>query len=345
MNTNSDATPVFGHGTNNLDNGIDLSEAAQSDVFLKLAGEMYGEEEEEIEERPVEDEVIEEDEESDEDGEIEEEESEEESDEEEDQPAEEEEETIYIVTVDNEELEVSEEELLSGYQRQRDYTKKTQELAEERKKVQGYVSQLEEQRNHYKAVLDDLIKDESKSLDKYKDVDWADLRAKDPQQFLLLQYEMQEAHRTLQTKLDARAKVLEQVGAERDVETAQMLEREGKRVAELVDGWNGENSQQLRISLREQSIKEGFIEEDETLLQHAMVIKLLQKAKAYDDLQEKKETVVKKKLERKAPKVVKTGAKETQINKEENKKKLAAREKLRRSGNINDSYAVFADFV
>ena len=52
----------------------------------------------------------------------------------------------YTIKVDGEEQEVSLEELRDGYQRQSDYTRKTQELASERRRLQqaeAIVSSLE----------------------------------------------------------------------------------------------------------------------------------------------------------------------------------------------------------
>ena len=64
--------------------------------------------------------------------ETEEEEDSEESPEEEEPEDELETETVYTVRVDGKDVEVTEDELLKGYSRQADYTKKTQELAEYR---------------------------------------------------------------------------------------------------------------------------------------------------------------------------------------------------------------------
>jgi len=67
--------------------------------------------------------------------EAEEEEDSEESPEEEESEDESETETVYTVRVDGKDVEVTEDELLKGYSRQADYTKKTQELAEYRKEM------------------------------------------------------------------------------------------------------------------------------------------------------------------------------------------------------------------
>ena len=52
---------------------------------------------------------------------------------------------MFKVKVDGEEIEVSQEELLRGYMRQRDYTQKTQQLAEQRKQFEQYQPQQQYQ--------------------------------------------------------------------------------------------------------------------------------------------------------------------------------------------------------
>ena len=73
---------------------------------------------------------------------------------EEEQPTETEEETHeeetdeepkYTVKVDGEEIEVTQEELLRGYMRQKDYTQKTQQLAEQRRQFEQYRPQYQPQ--------------------------------------------------------------------------------------------------------------------------------------------------------------------------------------------------------
>lgn len=73
-------------------------------------------------------------------------------DSEEEQPEQEEEETEepqeepkYKVTVDGEEVEVTQEELLRGYMRQSDYTRKTQQLANQRQQIEQLYAQRQPQ--------------------------------------------------------------------------------------------------------------------------------------------------------------------------------------------------------
>ena len=60
------------------------------------------------------------------------------------------EETLYAVTVNGEEQQVTLDELMSGYSRQSDYTRKTQDVAKERKQMEElqtqYVSEMHQAR-------------------------------------------------------------------------------------------------------------------------------------------------------------------------------------------------------
>ena len=91
-------------------------------------------EEEPTEELVNEEEIIEDDEPFEEELEVE-----EEEDSHEDQVEEEEEQQpqLYTIKVDGEDVEVTLDELQNGYSRQRDYTRKTQELAEQRKSFEA----------------------------------------------------------------------------------------------------------------------------------------------------------------------------------------------------------------
>ncbi|ASR73871.1 MJ0042 family finger-like protein [Vibrio phage vB_ValP_IME271] len=356
MSTN--ATPVIGHGPNNLDEGLDLSAASQHDVFQSMANEMLGIEEEEVEqeveseedETEIEEELEEDEseeeevsEEEDEDEESEEESDEEEADESEDETTDSE---VFLVKVDGEEIEVTGDELVQGYQRQQDYTRKTQEVAEERKRLQEHYAELEAERTKYVTALDQLIQEESKELEKYNEVDWNKLKQEDPNQFLILQYELNEARTALQSKMEARKQAIEQSTSEKGLKEADYLAAQEKRAAEIVEGWRGPEHDKLVQGLQEQTQKLGFEDSDKDLLKHAIVIKLLQKAKEYDDYKASQTKVVEKKLKRKVPKVVKSGKSATGKTQDKSQKKYQeSMARLRKTGNIKDSVDAFAAFL
>lgn len=337
---NTEAT--INEGANNLNTGIGLDEAAESSAFLAELGiEVEQEEVEETSDEELESESQEEDHSEDEvEDESEEADEQEGEGETEDEPAE-----YYVVTIGDEELEVTEDELLSGYQRQRDYTRKTQELADERNSLKAELESLHAEREKYVKALEQVLEEESKELESYNDIDWDTLRAENPNEFLMKQYEMNQVRQRLTDKKQAREEALKGSNTFQETQERELIAREQSRVKELVEGWEGENHTQLVETLRDQANKEGFTDEDAALFKHAQVIKLLQKANKFDELMAKKETVVKNKVERKVPKVVKTGNKSDSAESKSLAQQQKHMERFKKSGKLEDSVSVFERYI
>ena len=99
-----------------------------------------------------------------------------------------EEEFLYAVKVDGGEQEVTLDELMKGYSRQSDYTKKTQELAQGRKAIEQLYGQynseigaLQQERQQYvwsfiTSCTDILLS----GLEQYNNIDWETLKQEDP---------------------------------------------------------------------------------------------------------------------------------------------------------------------
>lgn len=88
---------------------------------------------------------------------------------------------LYTVKVNGEELQVTRDELLSGYSRQADYTRKAQALAEERKALEATTTQRVAQSDEslrMKAVLLGL----DHKMAQYDSIDWAAKTAENPAQ-------------------------------------------------------------------------------------------------------------------------------------------------------------------
>lgn len=85
----------------------------------------------------------------------------------------------FKVKVDQEELEVDEDELIKGYSRQSDYTRKSQALAEERKAIELAKQEVEQLKlrvieEDEEALANKVqLKEVSKILNQAKDIDWS----------------------------------------------------------------------------------------------------------------------------------------------------------------------------
>lgn len=97
----------------------------------------------------------------------------------------------YAVKVDGEEQEVTLDELVRGYQRNADYTRKTMKVAEERRELETLRAQAEQQRDaaeaerqQYRTELDAAIPAlREQILHHFGGIDWARLAAEEPARF------------------------------------------------------------------------------------------------------------------------------------------------------------------
>ena len=116
-----------------------------------------------------------------------------------------EEEELYAVTVNGEEVAVSLDELLSGYSRQSDYTRKTQEIAGDRKEMEALqqqynsqVAQIQQERQQYMDALQNIITSSAEGMSKYADTDWDALRESDPIEYVTQREELRQSQEKIQ---------------------------------------------------------------------------------------------------------------------------------------------------
>ena len=88
----------------------------------------------------------------------------------------------YPIKLDGENMEITLDEALQGYQRQSDYTKKTQALADDRKQVEAEKEALLRQRDHYKQTVDKLVSEQQ--TQSTQEPDWDELYEADPLQWM-----------------------------------------------------------------------------------------------------------------------------------------------------------------
>lgn len=112
---------------------------------------------------------------------------------------------LYKIKVGEDEIEVSEQELINGYHRQSDYSRKTQALAEERKKLEAeresFVKKKGELEKQYSQKLSleiDIVNSQLKK--EFGDIDWESLKEEDPQEYALKKIEYRERKEQLSEK-------------------------------------------------------------------------------------------------------------------------------------------------
>ena len=241
---------------------------------------------------------------------------------------------IYTVKVDGEEYEVTQDELLNGYQRQQAYTKRSQELAEQRKAFEAEAQQVAQMRDTYAQQLEQL----SEQLQQVNDQepDWNEL-AKQYSAEELFVYKAQldkQKEQARQVEAEKQA-IAQQQAQEQQAQMQQHLAKQREEMLDRIPQWRDED---VRTSEREQVIKYaqqsvGFSPQEIANASDARAIELLYKAWQWDNLQSKKPAA--KKKASKAPKMAKAGQPKT-------KAQVASRQKQKSLKRLNNERSIDA---
>ena len=260
-----------------------------------------------------------------------------------------EEEELYAVTVNGEEVAVSLDELLSGYSRQSDYTRKTQEIAGDRKEMEvlqhqynSEVQKIQQERQQYMDTLTNIIANQGGELEKFANVDWDTLRENDPIEYVTTREQYREAQEKVQGLQHEQARVAQVQQAQNNQAQHQMLKVEKGKLVEAIPEWGDPDKQKdLSANLQSYAKDQGFTAEElNSLVDHRSVLVLL-KAQKYDQLQ--KSNVKSKKLKNK-PKVIRAGS-GTSTKGSDKSKRTAQMKRLRGTGHIDDASALLEDFI
>ena len=255
-----------------------------------------------------------------------------------------EEDLTYTIKVDGKEIEVNIDELKNGYQRQADYTRKSQALAEQRKETESIQSermQLEQERQMYANGLQMLQEQQSAKLNEFNSVDWESLKTEDPYAYMIKKEEFRDAQEKVQSVAQQQQYVQQEQMQKQQTAKAEFVRAEYARLVEALPEWENKESS-IKKDIRDYAATVGFRpEEIDQLADHRSVL-VIKKAMEYDKLTKK--VAPKKKAVKKVPKVQKSGrgnSKEDAAT-EAIKKKRA---RLQKSGKQDDAASVFYDML
>ena len=259
--------------------------------------------------------------------------------------------TLYTVTVDGEEHEVTEEELVKGYSRQADYTRKTQQLAEHRKQIdqaveqyKGEIAQTQQAREQYVSAVAQAIETNYSHLQQFQNIDWERLKTEDREEYLTKRDDYRQAQEQIQSLQTAQGEAQNQAAAEAQKEHQRMVQEEHQKMVSIIPQWGeAETRQAIAKTVSEFALTKGYTQEElNQLVDHRSILVLMQ-AKAYEDMQKKQTTVRSKKVKNK-PKVVRGKAKADKQDNDSVKRKKQMK-RLQQTGKAEDAASLFEDFV
>lgn len=239
-----------------------------------------------------------------------------------------------IVEVDGEEITV--EELKAANLRQRDYTRKTQELAEQRKALEAQYSEIERERAQYAQMLPAL---QQRLEQKEQEPDWDTLYDTDPTMAAKAERQWRKQQEERQAQIAAVQAEQQRVQALQQEKMQQMQEQyvtqQREMLPEVIPEWRDSKvAAQEATQIRDFLLGEGFTEQDISGLTNATLVKLARKAMLYDR-GETRVTAAKAKPKKARAKTLKSGTKASQPRPKSDAQK--AIQNAKQSGRVQDA--------
>jgi hypothetical protein len=249
----------------------------------------------------------------------------------------------FKVKVDNEEIEVTLEELQQGYSRTKDYTKKTQALAETRKTVEAERARIEEAKQLRDTYSQRLQVIEQMLNQNPDNENLSELRESDPIGYAIKIAERSEKEKQLQAVQVEKQRIAQQQQAEQQEQLQSHLAQEAQKLREWIPEFRDEaKADMARKDIRNYAKSIGFSDQELATVYDARAVQTLYKAMQYEKLMKGKGVATKKVSE--APKTLKAGAAQPQGSSEQEAMKKQF-QKLKQSGNKRDAAKLFENFI
>lgn len=245
----------------------------------------------------------------------------------------------YTVKVDGEEFEVDLDELRNGYQRQSDYTKKSQSVAEMRKAYEANLQSVQQERDQYQQVLANMENYQNLELKKYQELDWASLKEDDPVEYMEKRIEFQDAKDKVNQVKQEQMAVQQKTQQEVYQNIQHKVQEEAELLATALPEYSDPSSN-LKTELRDFAINMGFSEQDVNGITDHKVVLVLHKAM----LQDKANSSTSSKVKKGPAKVIKAGVPVTKKQRVA-RDVQAKRDRLRKTGNVKDAANAFMDLI
>jgi len=248
----------------------------------------------------------------------------------------------YRVKVGKEEVEVPLDELLKGYSRTADYTRKTQEIAETRKAIEAERVKIEEANKLRDTYAQRLQLIEQMLNQQESGEDLATLKETDPIGYATKVAEQVEREKQLAAVRAEQQRIAQQQQAEHSERLKQHLAQEAQKLAEAIPEFaDPVKSQVVKADVRNYAKGIGFSDQELAQAYDHRAITALYKAMQYDKLMGKKPEANKKVSQ--APKMLKPGTSTPEARQSQEVKQMRGR--LKQSGRAKDAAALFERFL
>lgn len=253
---------------------------------------------------------------------------------------------LYRVVVDGQEQEVTLDELMKGYSRQSDYTRKTEKLSQDRKSVEElkneYTRQNEEakiKRDQYEKQIQ-ILSEQLKQSEPSK-VDLDRLYEDDPAEYVRVKAEQDRRKELLEKANQERQRIQSEKQEEQSKQYNAYLEQQRELLAQKLPIYaDKEKGPEFVKNLTSYAKEIGYTDQEiNMLVDHRSVI-MLANAYRYDKL---KKANLKNKKVTKVSKVVSSSSAKVQDENEVAKRMKSKKATLKRTGKVNDAVSVLRE--
>ncbi len=246
----------------------------------------------------------------------------------------------YRAKVDGEEVEVELDELINGYQRTADYTKKSQALAEQRKAIEAeriHIEQVKQERQAYAQKLQALNQflgqqNQGENLEALKEVD--------PIGYAVKVAERSERDKQLAIVRAEQQRIAQQQQAEQQQSLQRHIASEAEKLNASIPELATPKGDEVRKQIREYAKSQGWSDQELSSVYDHRAVLTLYKAMKFEQLQKSKPEIQKKVQQ--APKMLKSGTSAPATKSQQEKQVM---QRLRQSGKVRDAAAAFERFL
>ena len=226
----------------------------------------------------------------------------------------------YRVKAGEEEVEVTLDELRNSYMRNADYTRKTQQVAEERKAAEAELEHLQGERNRYADQLETL--EQALSQQEPPQEYWDSLYQENPLEYTRQKDLARDRKDALQNIQTEKQRVQQEHLAELQAQADKQMAQERIRLTELIPEWtDSQKAQQEKTDVITYAQRYGYSSEELNRVSDSRAVAVMRKAMLYDKLMEAKPAATKKTT--KAPKMTKSGQPQSKKQKTQRRRRDA----------------------
>jgi hypothetical protein len=262
-----------------------------------------------------------------------------ESEEETEQEYEQVKEPLYTIKNHGKDESVTLDELKSGYQRNSDYTQKTQELSKGRKEFEAERQSVMRERQQMQQALGQFQQILQEQYAPYENIDWAELAEIDPAQYVTKKEEQRDLRDRAAQAQNEQQRIMQVQNAEMDRQRQEVLANEGAKMGEVFPDWF-DSGKRAKISQgwTDYALTQGYSGDEMNAVTDHRAFVVLDKAMKYDKIMASSAKKVSK-----VPKTVKPGSPRASKGRSGSMKNKM--NQLRKSGSRDDAASVFFDLI